>query len=143
MFFESAGRPFLYGKDGQQYGDMSVTGDPYFTAEPGKQSASGSTNVTFSEYQWADPSVYAIWGNSPSNTGCTLTSVMNCENYSEIYAFHPGGANFLFGDGSVTFVTENLDVDTFVSMFTSSAAISSPTISPRFLAHAIERPRRR
>ena len=43
---------------------------------------------------------------------------MNCSNYDEIYSFHVGGANFLFGDGSCTFLTESLDVDIFVSLFT-------------------------
>lgn len=35
--------------------------------------------------------------------------VINCSNNSEIYSFHPGGANFLFGDCSVKFIAEDVD----------------------------------
>jgi prepilin-type processing-associated H-X9-DG protein len=46
---------------------------------------------------------------------------MNCDNFAEIYSFHTGGANMLFGDGSVSFIGENTDVDTFVSLITRAA----------------------
>ena len=34
--------------------------------------------------------------------------VVNCNNFDEIYAFHPGGANTLRGDGSVFFMRESI-----------------------------------
>lgn len=43
---------------------------------------------------------------------------MNCHNNNEIYSFHPGGCQFLYGDGAVRFVTEDIAADTFVSLFT-------------------------
>ena len=46
---------------------------------------------------------------------------MNCDNYSEIYSFHSGGAILLFGDGSADYLTEDMNIDTFVSLFTASA----------------------
>jgi prepilin-type N-terminal cleavage/methylation domain-containing protein/prepilin-type processing-associated H-X9-DG protein len=31
-------------------------------------------------------------------------------------SFHPGGANFVYGDGSVHFLSESLDIDTFLAL---------------------------
>ena len=43
------------------------------------------------------------------------------EGSSEVYAFHPGGANFLFGDGSVKFLKETLSMRVFTSLVTRGA----------------------
>jgi hypothetical protein len=109
MFFESAGRPNNYDRSRRIIGDMSVP-------DPGQ------------DYQWADPGVYAVWGNS-ADPACTLNVVMNCNNYQGLYSFHSGGGNELMGDGSVTFLTEDVDLDTFISMYTRAAddvAASAP-----------------
>ena len=96
MFFESAGRPEHYIK-----GQLQST--------------------TVPAYRWADPEVYGLWGNVFDPAVCSFHEVMNCENYSEIYSFHPSGANFLFGDGSVDFLPEDIDTDTFISLFTAAS----------------------
>ena len=75
------------------------------------------------DYQWADDGVYAVWGNS-ADPACPLTQVMNCNNYQGLYSFHSGGGNELMGDGSVTFITDNIDLDTFISMYTRAAKTS-------------------
>jgi prepilin-type processing-associated H-X9-DG protein len=69
-------------------------------------------------YQWADHEAYGVWGPGDE---CGLSTVMNCENFDEIYSFHPGGAIFLFGDGSADFLSENIDLDSFISLFTRAA----------------------
>jgi prepilin-type N-terminal cleavage/methylation domain-containing protein len=105
MFFESAGRPFHYVKGRQQFPD----------------------GVPVPDFNWADPRVYGLWGNTFMNPSpyqafdCSITTTMNCDNYSEIYSFHPGGCVFLYGDGSADLVSEDIDVDTFISFFTASA----------------------
>jgi prepilin-type N-terminal cleavage/methylation domain-containing protein/prepilin-type processing-associated H-X9-DG protein len=114
MFFESAGRPNLYNRNRQICSEMVAT-------------TRGTANVPHRDTQWADDRVYALWGNSPPVAPdpcvgvCGITTIMNCENYSEIFSFHSGGAIFLFGDGSADLIREEIDVDTFVSLFTRAA----------------------
>ncbi len=43
---------------------------------------------------------------------------INYKNRREIYAFHANGANFIYGDGSVRFESEDMDNLTFVNLFT-------------------------
>lgn len=105
LFFESAGRPYNYDKS------KAVI-----------QTASSVVNGEMTgDYQWADDGVYAVWGNG-LDPACNLTAaIMNCNNYQGLYSFHSGGGNELMGDGSVTFLTENVDLDTFISLYTRAA----------------------
>jgi prepilin-type N-terminal cleavage/methylation domain-containing protein/prepilin-type processing-associated H-X9-DG protein len=50
--------------------------------------------------------------------------VVNCDNDNEIYSFHPGGCNFLYGDAAVRFQPESMNIETFVSLFTRAAGDS-------------------
>jgi hypothetical protein len=104
---------------------------PYNRARPGQ--ATGQVTVPppgnrpgcaagqCSDYQWADERIYALWANSPQLPECPVTTIMNCDNYAEIYSFHPGGAIMLFGDASADYVREDMNIDTFISLFTASA----------------------
>jgi hypothetical protein len=105
LLFESAGRPINYDRS------RNVI-----------QTASGVVNgVMQGDYQWADRDVYAVWGNG-LDPACNLTAaIMNCNNYQGLYSFHSGGGNELMGDGSVTFLSENTDLDTFISLYTRAA----------------------
>ena len=47
--------------------------------------------------------------------------IVNCMNDNEIYSFHPGGCNFLYGMRSPRFSPERMNIDTFVSLFTRAA----------------------
>jgi prepilin-type processing-associated H-X9-DG protein len=70
---------------------------------------------------WGDPENYFILGN-PKNSECGLTTAMNCTNWDEIYSFHSGGANFLYGDGSVHYHSEEITVDLLITLFTRAAS---------------------
>ncbi len=93
MLFEDAGRPSRYLRHRRVPG-----------------SSSGS--------RWADPTSYFVIHQSQ----CGLTQVVNCSNNNEIYSFHTQGANFSYGDGSIRFHDEGIDIDVFVSLFTRSAS---------------------
>ena len=64
--------------------------------------------------QWVDPA-NEWWTHDVCNG---TTSITNCNNADENYAFHPGGGNFSFGDGSVHFLTDNIDLDLAISLIT-------------------------
>jgi prepilin-type N-terminal cleavage/methylation domain-containing protein/prepilin-type processing-associated H-X9-DG protein len=98
MFFESAGKPNRYIKGEFQFDDP----------------------VPRQEYEWASSMTWDIWGDDDQST-CPITSIMNCNNTHEIYSFHPGGANFAYGDGSVDYLRQDVDIDVFICTFTRAA----------------------
>jgi prepilin-type processing-associated H-X9-DG protein/prepilin-type N-terminal cleavage/methylation domain-containing protein len=72
--------------------------------------------------RWASPAgrfeVHYLCDGRRLNSGRQL---INCTSKNEIYSFHSGGANFLFGDGSVRFLAETTDADVIVSLLTAQA----------------------
>lgn len=47
--------------------------------------------------------------------------MFNCNNNNEMFSFHPDGANFLYGDGTVRFHPISIHPETFTSLFTAYA----------------------
>ena len=99
MLFEDAGRPLKY-LEGHRRGDPD--------ASP-KEPISGA--------EWASAEA-EFW----IHTICNVSQLFNCRNNNEIYSFHPGGAQFLYGDGSVHFHPDTIEAETFVSLFTRGAS---------------------
>lgn len=64
--------------------------------------------------------VYWIGEEVKLHFDCPPSKAINCDNHrSGIYAFHPGGANTLFVDGSVHFLVATMDADSLVSYVTA------------------------
>ncbi len=98
MIFEIGGRPTVYNRG---------------------QLMSGQSN-SFGRF-WANhENWFALHGNYTDESGNDRNDcngqMINCTNLEEIYSFHPGGANFTYGDGSVHFISEDLDIVTFAAL---------------------------
>jgi prepilin-type N-terminal cleavage/methylation domain-containing protein/prepilin-type processing-associated H-X9-DG protein len=111
MIVEDGGRPGWYGSKGL------VTSAGSYTAGPNGPAPQGGG-------AWADPLNYnATNGADPSGSGIAAgggflgiplapwTCANGCSNDSEIFAFHTGGSNVLFGDGSVRFLRNSLTMN--------------------------------
>jgi len=98
MLFECAGRPFKF-ELGRRAGDSEVT-----------------PRTPLGGARWADDDQQIY-----QDYICNGTQMFNCSNHQEIYSLHPGGCNFLYGDGSVWFHSEAMSPEAFVSRFTSAA----------------------
>ncbi len=89
MVLEDAGRPILMKRGGGGMGGQPADHE-----------------------DWADPenriTIEAVCDNT----------VIDCHNGNEIFSLHLGGANFLFGDGSVKFISQNISPQTFKALYT-------------------------
>jgi prepilin-type N-terminal cleavage/methylation domain-containing protein/prepilin-type processing-associated H-X9-DG protein len=120
LYAESAGRPFLFRKGGDQ-----VSGD--------------LERVRVNGGGWARPaSDLSLDGSSAGGSPLPGPCALNCTNgedvgtspfphpyygtegTSEVFAFHPGGANVLLGDGSVRFIKETVNIRVFAGLVTRS-----------------------
>jgi prepilin-type processing-associated H-X9-DG protein len=116
MYAESAGRPYVY-RRGRKIGDLSTN----------HVNAGG----------WSRPaSDFSVDGSSLDGTTSVGPCAINCTNgddvgsssfphpyygsegTAEAYAFHPGGANFVFGDASVRFIADSIDIREFAKLVT-------------------------
>jgi len=57
--------------------------------------------------------------------------VASSSNWLPFGSFHPGGANFLLADGSVTFLSDSILLDLYWKLGTSTAASQSLSLIPR------------
>lgn len=116
LLAESAGRPYVY-RLGKRYGELP------------KDHINGGG--------WMRPaSDFSVDGSSYDGTTLPGPCPLNCTNgedtlnapepyayyvtqgTGEAYAFHPGGANFVFGDGAVHFINEAITMRDFARLVT-------------------------
>lgn len=62
----------------------------------------------------------SIDGSQQGNGDGASSASMNVTNENEIYSFHSEGALFLFADGHVSFLSENIELKTLAAMITKS-----------------------
>ena len=124
------------------FNDTRVAPDPKagYSDEPARLKA--CTDGTYQTFMWfetgANPIKYV--NNAPTNALTAAgrswaqyenwyvihnrcgTAMFNCNNGDEIFSFHVGGAFFGMGDGSVKFVSTDINPDVFVSYMTRDSA---------------------
>ncbi len=97
LMSESAGRPNLYRGHGML--DLAVT--------PGEGSAGG----------WADYDTgYTLHSYTEDGRRTPGPCFTSCYNGNEDYSFHPGGGNYLMGDGSVRFLKKTLPIRLYAKL---------------------------
>jgi prepilin-type N-terminal cleavage/methylation domain-containing protein/prepilin-type processing-associated H-X9-DG protein len=119
MIVEDAGRPSWYSSKG-----LVTSGSAIGSKETGPNSLTPQGGGA-----WADPLNYIVThGSDPSGTGIAAgggfrgtpqapwSCALMCSNDSEIFAFHPGGCNALFGDGSVRFLQAGLTLNQMAAL---------------------------
>ena len=114
---ESAGRPTVYRRGPRAFGVV-----PTNRVNAGGWCRPASDVLVMS--QRADGS--ALGGTTPFNAtnghdvGAETypTGAYGVQGTSQPFSFHTGGAQFLFGDGSVAFISENIDLTLFAGLVT-------------------------
>ncbi|MCZ2340406.1 MAG: DUF1559 domain-containing protein [Bacteroidales bacterium] len=90
-----------------------------YTAPNPYYSGSNTTNL-YGQGSWI-----ADYGNAPrgflwDGSGAPGPCPMNCSSQYGVWSFHTGGCNFVFGDGSVRFLKQTMDIWTFYAVITRS-----------------------
>ena len=80
---------------------------------------------------WGNPDLKAsfsyIYGWNPATNSLGGPCAVNCHNGGDLYAFHTGGANVLFSDGSVHFLNQSTPLGVLVSLTTRSGGEVLPS----------------
>jgi len=78
---------------------------------------------------WADPDCsFSVSGTTLDGVIFGGPCVINCTNDSEIYSFHPGGANAAFCDGSVRFLSQTIEHTVLTSLVTRAGNEVVPSL---------------
>ncbi|MBX9627746.1 MAG: DUF1559 domain-containing protein [Gemmataceae bacterium] len=104
LMIEDAGRPTRLARGGKPVFNPS-TGQPYYTE--------GAAWSDIDNNFWLDG--YGTTGMERTDGG---PCAVNCSNRNEIFAFHTGGANIVFGDGSVRFFRDTIAIDVVAATLT-------------------------
>jgi prepilin-type N-terminal cleavage/methylation domain-containing protein/prepilin-type processing-associated H-X9-DG protein len=75
----------------------------------------------------AHRSMLAFQGVDPVTFAKPGPCAINCTNQSDVYAFHSGGANVVFADGSVHFLAENLPLYVLAALYTRASGELIPS----------------
>ncbi len=116
MLAECGGQPDIWTSNGRMNAAMfaAYTDDKVVALSANEFHPSDGTG-------WADPDCgFSINGATADGLTSYGPKMINAINVSEVYSFHTGGAQFAMADGSVRFVSENMDTLLFISLCTRS-----------------------
>jgi prepilin-type N-terminal cleavage/methylation domain-containing protein/prepilin-type processing-associated H-X9-DG protein len=101
LLTEDAGRPRLW-HNGTAGPDQTVIGGPWQAFNNG----------------------IVLKGSNGDGTGASGACAINCTNDREVYSFHSGGANAVFADGSVHFLSAGMSIQTLAALVTRAGGES-------------------
>ena len=122
MIVESAGRPFLYRR-----GPLLVDNDPGNHRVNGGGWVRPASDLLFAGSNRAGtviPGTVAINATNGYDVGAETypNGKYGVEGTSQPFGFHLSGINVLFGDGSVRFIDEAVDITVFAGLITRDKA---------------------
>jgi prepilin-type N-terminal cleavage/methylation domain-containing protein len=98
LYWESVAKPFMYG-----WYQRSADPQPIFWSGEENRSVN-------SRFRWASPETWMTINNF-----CNGSQILNCNNVSQPYGFHPGGLLISSGDGHIEFYLNDIDPNVLVA----------------------------
>ena len=125
LYAESAGRPYVY-RRGVRIGDLPadyVNGGGWCRPASDFSVDGASADGTQVGALTDTDVLYAVNRTNGQDVAGTYVSpagypYYGTEGTGEVYAFHPGGANIAFGDGSVRLIDEKIGIREFAQLVT-------------------------
>ena len=126
MLAESAGRPFAYTKAGRagELATHKVNGGGWCrpASDFGLDGASNDGTVFPGPCAINCANGEDYLKGSSGDMAAVPIPFYNTNGTSETFSFHPAGANILFGDGSVQFLNESIDIRIYARLVTRKGA---------------------
>jgi type II secretory pathway pseudopilin PulG len=102
IYWEAAAKPFMFG-----WYESTTLPLTYYRGEENRNANS--------RFRWASPETWMT-----INDFCNGSQIINCNNVSQPYGFHPGGILISSADGHVDFYLEEMDPNVLVARVTMS-----------------------
>lgn len=131
--FESGGRPLVYRRG------VPVGEDPSTHRVNGGGWVRPASDILFAGSNAQGTSVPGIFVNrtngldvGPETYGTSGYPSVGTEGSSQPYSFHGGGLNVVFGDGSVKFIDETINIGVISALVTRNAAGKEPILDQSY-----------
>jgi len=119
---ESAGRPFVYRKRSRaddatnKFPAQRVNAGGW--VRPASDISIDGANATGTAFRSSPTKVVNVTNGESILTAAFSSGYYGTDGGSEVYAFHPGGANVVFGDGSTKLITSDVSIRVFSALVT-------------------------
>jgi prepilin-type N-terminal cleavage/methylation domain-containing protein len=123
---ESAGRPFLYRKTGRaddttnKFPALRVNGGGW--VRPASDISIDGSNVPGTTFRSSPTAVVNATNGESILTAAFGSGYYGSDGGSEVFAFHPGGALAVFGDGSTRLIQKDVTIRVFSALVTRAGS---------------------
>jgi len=124
LLAESAGRPFVY--RGRKRADGTASAEQFPArrlnaggwVRPASDISIDGSTANGATFRASPTKVINVTNGESIETAPFSSGYYGTDGSSEVYAFHPAGANVAFGDGSVKLINSNVTIRLFASLVT-------------------------